>query len=52
LFIGLIPGIALILAALILIFYPLKGEHWANIQKKILELYNQKAQKLKDLERS
>lgn len=52
LFIGLIPGIALILASIILIWYPLKGEHWVEIQKQILELHDQKAQKLKDLERS
>ena len=52
LFIGLIPGIALILASIILIWYPLKGERWAEIQQKILELHDQKAQKLKDLERS
>ena len=52
LFIGLIPGIALILASLILIWYPLKGEHWADIQQKILVLHEEKAQKLKDLERS
>ena len=52
LFIGLIPGIALILASLILIWYPLKGEHWADIQQKILVLHEEKAQKLKTLEKS
>jgi len=52
LFVGLIPGIALILASIILIWYPLKGEHWVEIQQKILDLHAQKAQKLKDLERS
>jgi GPH family glycoside/pentoside/hexuronide:cation symporter len=52
LFIGLIPGIALILASLILIWYPLKGEHWADIQQKILVLHEEKARKLKALENS
>jgi GPH family glycoside/pentoside/hexuronide:cation symporter len=52
LFIGLIPGIALILASLILIWYPLKGEHWADIQRKILILHEEKAQKLKELQSS
>jgi Na+/melibiose symporter-like transporter len=52
LFIGLIPGIALILASIILIWYPLKGDHWAEIQQKILIMHEEKAQKLKDLQRS
>jgi GPH family glycoside/pentoside/hexuronide:cation symporter len=52
LFIGLIPGIALILASLILIWYPLKGEHWADIQRNILILHEEKAQKLKELQSS
>ncbi|MFW9951662.1 MAG: MFS transporter [Candidatus Thorarchaeota archaeon] len=51
LFIGLIPGIALILAALILQLYPIKGEYWENLQKDILILHDQKHKKLEDLER-
>jgi len=51
LFIGLIPGIALILAALILQLYPIKGEYWQNIQKEILILHDEKHKKLKEMER-
>lgn len=51
LFIGLIPGIALIIAALILQLYPIKGEYWEKLQKDILILHDQKHKKLEDLER-
>jgi len=51
LFIGLIPGIALILAAIILQFYPLKGEHWATMQQKILILHDEKHKKLQEMTR-
>lgn len=51
LFIGLIPGIALILAALILQFYPIKGDYWKKIQKEILILHDEKHKKLKEMER-
>ncbi|MFX1567333.1 MAG: MFS transporter [Promethearchaeota archaeon] len=52
LFIGLIPGIALILAALILQLYPIKGEYWQKLQKDVLILHDEKQRKLQDLERS
>ena len=51
LFIGLIPGIALILAAIILQFYPLKGEHWAKMQEDILILHDEKHKKLQEMTR-
>jgi len=51
LFIGLIPGIALIIAAIILQFYPLKGEHWAKMQKEILILHDEKHKKLQEMTR-
>ncbi len=51
-FIGLIPGIALILEALILQLYPLKGENWANIQKEVLILHDKKHAQLKEMEKS
>jgi GPH family glycoside/pentoside/hexuronide:cation symporter len=51
LFIGLIPGIALVLAALILQLYPIKGEYWEKLQKDILILHDKKQKKLEDLER-
>ncbi len=49
LFIGLIPGIALILEALILLAYPLKGEYWTKIQKEILILHDEKHKKLQEM---
>ena len=52
LFIGLIPGIALILACIILQFYPIRGEYWEKLQKEILILHDKKHQKLKEMERS
>jgi len=52
LFIGLIPGIALILAVLILQFYPIKGDYWKKIQKEILILHDEKHKKLKEMERT
>ena len=52
LFIGLIPGIALILAALILQLYPIKGEYWKKIQKDILILHDKKYKKFKSMERT
>jgi GPH family glycoside/pentoside/hexuronide:cation symporter len=51
-FIGLIPGIALLLEALILQFYPIKGEYWKEIQSQVLKLHDEKHKKLKEMERT
>jgi GPH family glycoside/pentoside/hexuronide:cation symporter len=51
-FIGLIPGIALILAALILQLYPIKGDYWVKIQNEILILHEEKFKKLESLKRT
>jgi GPH family glycoside/pentoside/hexuronide:cation symporter len=40
--VGLIPGVAMLLGALILQFYPLRGPHLADMQKRILELHAKK----------
>ncbi|MFX0017943.1 MAG: MFS transporter [Promethearchaeota archaeon] len=50
LFTSLIPGFALLLAAAILLFYPLRGEYWDKIQKEILILHDKKHEKLKEME--
>jgi GPH family glycoside/pentoside/hexuronide:cation symporter len=50
-FIGLIPGICLLLAAAILQLYPLKGEYWEEVQEKVLELNEEKRKKLEEIER-
>lgn len=47
LFTGLIPGLCLVIAAIILQFYPLKGEYWKEIQQKVLEMHEKKEKKLK-----
>ena len=45
---GLIPGLAMLLGAIILIWYPLKGEKLADIQRRVLELHAKKHAMLKD----
>jgi len=44
--VGLIPGIAMLLGAVILAWYPLKGEYLREIQAKVLDLHAQKTAKL------
>ena len=44
--VGLIPGIAMLLGAIILTWYPLKGEYLQEIQAKVLDLHAQKTAKL------
>jgi GPH family glycoside/pentoside/hexuronide:cation symporter len=44
--VGLIPGIALLLGALILAWYPLKGKNLADIQSKVLAMHADKQAKL------
>jgi len=41
---GLIPGVAMLLGALILHWYPLRGDHLARIQSEVLTLHDQKAE--------
>ena len=43
---GLIPGIAMLLGAIILIWYPLRGEKLKEIQTKVLQMHTEKHQKL------
>jgi glycoside/pentoside/hexuronide:cation symporter, GPH family len=47
--IGLIPGIALLLGALILTRYPLRGQYLAEIQQRVLELHAKKHAELTKL---
>ena len=49
-FIGIIPGVACILGAILLIFYPLKGKYLKQVQEKVLEMHAEKAQKLLELQ--
>lgn len=43
---GLIPGLAMILGAIILIWFPLKGAHLEKVQKDVLELHAKKRAQL------
>jgi len=47
---GLIPGIAMLLGAIILIWYPLRGEYLKSIQTKVLEMHTEKHKKLLEQE--
>jgi GPH family glycoside/pentoside/hexuronide:cation symporter len=49
LFMGLIPGTALILGALILFLFPLKGDYLSKVQAKVLEMHAQKHSELEKL---
>jgi GPH family glycoside/pentoside/hexuronide:cation symporter len=40
--VGLIPGIAMLLGALILAWYPLKGRYLQDVQSKVLEMHAEK----------
>jgi len=48
--IGLIPGIAMIIGAILLIWYPLRGAHLEEVQAKVLNLHEEKHQKLEKME--
>lgn len=43
---GLIPGVAMLIGAAILIFYPLRGKYLEEIQAKVLELHAEKHARL------
>ena len=46
---GLVPGIAMALGAIILIWYPLRGQYLQEVQTKVLILHAQKREQLKQL---
>jgi GPH family glycoside/pentoside/hexuronide:cation symporter len=43
---GLIPGVAMLLGAIILIWYPLRGETLKKVQTRVLEMHSEKHNKL------
>nr|MDO8087407.1 MFS transporter [Candidatus Sigynarchaeum springense] len=47
-FIGLVTGLAMLSGALILKWYPLRGEYLGMIQRKVLEMHAEKARKLQE----
>ncbi len=48
--VGLIPGIVVLIGAIILIWYPLKGDYLKEIKQKILDIHVEKELKLKQLQ--
>ncbi|MCJ7532636.1 MAG: hypothetical protein MUO64_16615, partial [Anaerolineales bacterium] len=46
---GLIPGIAMLLGAIILIWFPLRGAYLAKVQQEILELHAKKHAQLEQV---
>lgn len=49
LFMGLIPGAAMLLGALILFLFPLQGDYLKRVQEKVLEMHTQKQSKLEKM---
>ncbi len=43
---GLIPGVAMLLGALILVWFPLRGAYLAGVQRQVLELHAKKREQL------
>ncbi len=50
LIVGLIPGLAMLMGALILVFFPLQGERLARLKEKILVMHAQKKAQLDEIE--
>ena len=48
--IGLIPGVAMILGAIILIWYPLQGNYLDDVKNKILTMHAEKTAQLENME--
>jgi GPH family glycoside/pentoside/hexuronide:cation symporter len=46
--VGLIPGVAMLLGAVILIWFPLRGEHLAEMQADVLALHARKRRELEE----
>ncbi len=50
LIVGLIPGLAMMVGAALLFFFPLRGERLVALKQKILLMHAEKAAKLKEME--
>ncbi len=46
--IGLIPGIAMLLGAILLYWYPLRGNYLKQVQENVLQMHDDKYKKLKE----
>jgi GPH family glycoside/pentoside/hexuronide:cation symporter len=47
---GLIPGAAMVLGAIILIWYPLKGRYLDNVKSKIMDMHTEKINQLEKMQ--
>jgi glycoside/pentoside/hexuronide:cation symporter, GPH family len=47
---GLVPGVAMFLGAIILIWYPLRGTYLQSVQQKVLEMHADKEARLVDMQ--
>ncbi len=48
--VGLIPGLSMLVSALILMFFPLKGKRLAQLKQTILSMHDEKAAQLQEIE--
>ena len=46
--VGFLPGVALLIGALMYIWYPLKGDYLKEIQEKVLQMHEEKHAKLQE----
>ena len=46
--VGFLPGLAILIGALIYIWYPLKGDYLKEIQEKVLQMHEEKHAKLQE----
>ncbi|MFN2226799.1 MAG: MFS transporter, partial [Anaerolineae bacterium] len=50
--VGLIPGLALLLGAVLLVWFPLRGDHLRQVQARVLALHGEKQARLKQGQRA
>jgi GPH family glycoside/pentoside/hexuronide:cation symporter len=48
--VGLIPGLSMLISAVILLFFPLKGERLRKLKRTILAMHDEKAEQLQQIE--
>jgi GPH family glycoside/pentoside/hexuronide:cation symporter len=48
--IGLIPGVAMLIGAVILFWYPLQGKHLDEIKNKVMEMHAEKTAQLENMQ--
>lgn len=46
--VGFLPGLAILIGALLYFWYPLKGDYWKEVQEKVLQMHAEKHAKLQE----